>query len=1230
MTTALRQYVNGSVSVSGDQLNTFEQTCDNAAQLRTLYGTTGMQVYIRGITAPNDGGQGPFYWNATGTGPDDNLNIIVPLGSTSGVWSRIVLSSTAGANVSNALATATGSTTARTLANRFADLINVKDFGAVGDGVTDDTSAIQAAATAIPSAGGTLFFPAAQYAVAKTVVLKSNTYVSGPGATLVALPTWPASPYSFFQNSTRVIGTQTDHDIYIEGLAFDYTNLQTVPGGGNHAVNFLAVRNFGVTNCRFTYGNDAIAAINCIGGLMAGNWAYYNNNCPYDMWGGCQNMRVENNYAESTTAVQAVNFNAFAGSADPTGAYTSSGCVISGNVFNMGGTGANTILVSPLATNCAVNDVEIRGNVLKGGIISGVGNIKNVTVAGNVIDTPTTASSAIQFYTDGTTAPANIHVLENHVISPTTSVGNLGVIRVWSIGYVIRDNSIIGSGYGSANISTSTYAGIIGPNDFTAGNGSATNSGSAFVSTHDDIFVPNGEYIRFIDTAGNRTGRFGAQPDNYVALSSTGSTGAARPVFAIQGLSDTSGLLVYPTLIAGAALANQVKIFGNTTGNAPAVAAYGSDTNISLQLSGQGTGSVLLNNGFSVDGSGNITGLNATLHGVNQTGNYNVSGANGAANSWIYGTPYYFGKSSDANFAANYIGLSDQVNVYGANAGNGLSVTHSYGGANSAGGRTAIYGHVYYNIATNPGDASGDLTGLHGWASSAVANGGTTGIVTTDGTGYRHGMFGGWLMASLTGVATGYAGLTGAEIDVTLASTAETALKVGLNIVLTSADAARGTYDDVGLHFGQQSPSTTPGWKNLISVGRMAGSPGSATDTVAFMAQPRIYGGTSYASVPLGLFADLRQATNTKGVLWSPNFAITGAGAAYANGLTTNGTVQAQTAAMTSVTIDAAGEYTTVPVWVVQAPPAGGTTATVTTATMGGVRALPYATGKSYTNADTLTVVGGTGTAPTLRPTVDANGACVSWAVLTNGSLSSAPPNPITLSGGSGTGAIVNIVWDNSPGYFVPSVITAAATGSGFAVNDTFSPVGDNGTEPVYKVTSVTASGGILTSTLNSAGSLIALAAGAHSVTTSGAGTAASITPTFGVLSVSVAGGFPSGSGYLPAPPPKILPANANSTNYTVATLPAVMTPASATLSLNPSGGAINLGASASVDASGNATAHTVGTATYTVATLPTAGTAGRRAFVTDANATTFQTIVAGGGTNKVPVFDDATNWRIG
>jgi hypothetical protein len=55
----------------------------------------------------------------------------------------------------------------------------------------------------------------------------------------------------------------------------------------------------------------------------------------------------------------------------------------------------------------------------------------------------------------------------------------------------------------------------------------------------------------------------------------------------------------------------------------------------------------------------------------------------------------------------------------------------------------------------------------------------------------------------------------------------------------------------------------------------------------------------------------------------------------------------------------------------------------------------------------------------------------------------------------------------------------------------------------------------------------------------------------------------------------------------------------------------------------------TIGQTTTTVASLPT-GAAGDRSFVTDATATTFASIVAGGGANGVPVYHDGTNWRVG
>ena len=62
-----------------------------------------------------------------------------------------------------------------------------------------------------------------------------------------------------------------------------------------------------------------------------------------------------------------------------------------------------------------------------------------------------------------------------------------------------------------------------------------------------------------------------------------------------------------------------------------------------------------------------------------------------------------------------------------------------------------------------------------------------------------------------------------------------------------------------------------------------------------------------------------------------------------------------------------------------------------------------------------------------------------------------------------------------------------------------------------------------------------------------------------------------------------------------------------------------------------NVTQYTAAqTIIYKVASLPTVGVMGRKAFVSDATSTSFGTTVVGGGTNPVPVFDNGTAWIIG
>lgn len=71
---------------------------------------------------------------------------------------------------------ALGSTTSRTLSERFGDTVNVKDFGAAGDGIQDDTAAIQAAL----NTGKHVTIPDGVYCHSVTLsIWKNNQTLSG-------------------------------------------------------------------------------------------------------------------------------------------------------------------------------------------------------------------------------------------------------------------------------------------------------------------------------------------------------------------------------------------------------------------------------------------------------------------------------------------------------------------------------------------------------------------------------------------------------------------------------------------------------------------------------------------------------------------------------------------------------------------------------------------------------------------------------------------------------------------------------------------------------------------------------------------------------------------------------------------------------------------------------------------------------------------------------------------
>jgi hypothetical protein len=126
--------------------------------------------------------------------------------------------------------------------------INVKQFGAVGNGTTDDTAAIQAAFTTAASASGSaVFFPNGIYIVSSTITIPGNTAVIGCGdsdsgtvirvKTGTALTTPVLASADWYNNATTCGNPIEIRDIKIDGNS-------ATSGSGAHgivAMNYYSI-----------------------------------------------------------------------------------------------------------------------------------------------------------------------------------------------------------------------------------------------------------------------------------------------------------------------------------------------------------------------------------------------------------------------------------------------------------------------------------------------------------------------------------------------------------------------------------------------------------------------------------------------------------------------------------------------------------------------------------------------------------------------------------------------------------------------------------------------------------------------------------------------------------------------------------------------------------------------------------------------------------------------------
>ena len=298
---------------------------------------------------------------------------------------------------------------------------SVIDFGAVGDGSTDNSSAIQAALTA--SAGKTLVFPPGTYLINGTgLTVPSNITIQGYGAT-VKTSTIPTA---------NLFNAISKTNIVVEGLIVDgnsYTATSNVS-----LFNLFSCSNVNIFNCQFINIDKFGITFNA-----------------------CSNVTIENNYISKNTAVNTQNQAITISSADG----ECSNFKISGNRLVKSGIDAD-IIRSEISKN-VISDWKFGAGITieQSSNCSSIVISKNICYGGAAIDVNGYRCGGIENW-------APFSVVEGNICYSNFGSGiDQGGYRATVSGNICFNNGLSGGGsgivarYGSAgyNSTETVYSG---------------------------------------------------------------------------------------------------------------------------------------------------------------------------------------------------------------------------------------------------------------------------------------------------------------------------------------------------------------------------------------------------------------------------------------------------------------------------------------------------------------------------------------------------------------------------------------------------------------------------------------------------------------------------------------------------------------------------------------------------------------------------------------------------
>jgi polygalacturonase len=279
--------------------------------------------------------------------------------------------------------------------------VDVKQFGALGDGVTDDTAAIQAAIAAIPDNGGSVAFPPGTYLVTPTtekwITIKSNLRLTGTGEQSVIKIRDHAGDWPYLFAPPDINAPLAN--VVVEDLTFDAniannpeaTITERDPRTYQTFIAIRAGRNLTVRRCRFTpYASVAAVSLN---GREISECAVTDCTFRFAMRDDKPDYNNSAIYIERSTYT--LSGNRFESA--PTPYHEGRACMQahggSGKIVNNTATGYQTLVSigAAYADGGPSSDIVCRDNTIADALIGimlwpiGTNTLANVTVANNTI-----------------------------------------------------------------------------------------------------------------------------------------------------------------------------------------------------------------------------------------------------------------------------------------------------------------------------------------------------------------------------------------------------------------------------------------------------------------------------------------------------------------------------------------------------------------------------------------------------------------------------------------------------------------------------------------------------------------------------------------------------------------------------------------------------------------------------------------------------------------------------